>query len=141
MPENIDYQTFKKNVPVFGDRLNRVENFLVPGMPDINFCSGGVECWIEQKSPKEPVRPSTPLFGSNPRVTQDQMNWFLAQRKAGGRCYFLVTTNRRWMLLPGDIADDINMMTVADLMEHAIWAATKPVRAECWMKLRDKLRQ
>ena len=79
MSESSDYKTFKANVPEPGDRLDRIENAVVTGMPDINMCIGGTEVWIEQKSPKEPVRSTTPLFGSNHKISQEQANWFLRQ--------------------------------------------------------------
>lgn len=142
MAESTDYKTFKKNVPQPGDRLDRIENVVVTGMPDINMCIGGVEVWIEQKSPKEPVRRTTPLFGSNHKVSQEQANWMLRQRKAGGRCYFLISTDKRWILVGGFLADQINSMTVDELMEQAAWATTKPVRdKEAWKALRETLRR
>ena len=93
MPESNDYKVLKKNLPTGNDRLDRVENFVVAGMPDINFCSEGKESWIEQKSPIEPKRQSTKLFGSNHKISQDQKNWFLRQMKAEGNAYFLIVTN------------------------------------------------
>lgn len=127
-------------MPLPSDRLDRVENLRVNGTPDINFCGNGVECWIEQKHPTEPKRKGTPLFGSNHPVSQDQMNWFLRQNKAGGRCFFLITSNKRWMLIPGTYADDLNGMTVEQLMDVAIWATMKPIRdKDAWRVLREML--
>ena len=138
--EQSDYQRFKCNVPALGDRLDRVENVRIAGMPDINYCFDKREGWIEQKSPKEPVRTTTPLFGSNHRVSQDQMNWFLRQTRAGGRCYFLISTDKRWMLIGGWHADNLNNMTVDQLMENALWATMKPVRDQKhWLALREIL--
>jgi len=142
MAESVDYKLFRKHVVQYGDRLDRIENVLIPGMPDINFCSGGVESWIEQKSPREPVRSTTPLFGSNHRVSQEQMNWFLRQTKAGGRAFFLVSTNKRWMLLIGTVAEWINKMTIEDLLNYAVWTTAKPVRdGNEWLELRNTLRR
>lgn len=142
MAESTDYKTFKANVPEPGDRLDRIENAVVTGMPDINMCIGGTEVWIEQKSPKEPVRSTTPLFGSNHKISQEQANWFLRQRKAGGKAYFLIATDKRWMLLPGFLADEINKMTVPELLEQCVWATTKPVRdKEQWKHLRNALKR
>ncbi len=141
MSESSDYKTFKKNVPILSDRLDRVENGVVVGMPDINFCSGGKECWIEMKSPTEPKRSATPLFGSNHKVSQDQANWMLRQFRAGGRAFFLIVTDKRWILISGAFADEINKMTVAELVESARWTTTKPVKdKEQWTLLRNALR-
>lgn len=142
MAESTDYKTFKANVPQPGDRLDRIENVVVTGMPDINMCIGGTEVWIEQKSPKEPKRSTTPLFGSNHRVSQEQANWMLRQRKAGGKCYFLIATDKRWILIGGFLADQLNNMTVDELLEQASWSTTKPVRdKEAWKTLRETLRR
>lgn len=141
MAESTDYKTFKANVPQAGDRLDRIENVVVNGMPDINFCSGGVECWIEQKSPKEPKRSTTPLFGSNHKISQDQANWMLRQRKAGGKCWFLISTDKRWILVGGFLADQLNNLTVDEIVEQCVWSTTKPVRdKEQWTHLRNILR-
>lgn len=142
MAESNDYKTFKKNVPQLTDRLDRIENVVVTGMPDINFCSGGVECWIELKSPKEPVRTTTRLFGSNHKVSQEQSNWMLRQRRAGGRCYVLIATDKRWILIGGGLADKINDMTVEQLIDNAVWHTNKPVKEkEQWTHLRNALRR
>ncbi len=140
MPENTDYKNFRDNVPIFGDRLDRVENLLLPGMPDINFCGEGRECWIEQKSPKEPVRPTTPLFGSNHKLSTEQKNWFLRQTQSGGRSFVLITTNKRWILIGGDRADFINSMTVDELISESYWNTLKPIRDKTkWQILRKIL--
>lgn len=142
MAESTDYKTLKKNLPQGNDRLDRVENVVLTGMPDINFCSGGVECWIEMKSPKEPKRSTTRLFGSNHRLSQDQMNWFKRQSSAGGKGFVLIATDKRWILLGGGLADHINNMTVDELVDNACWSTTKPVRnKEQWTSLRETLRR
>jgi hypothetical protein len=141
MSESNDYKTFKKNVPGPRDRLDRVENVVLSGMPDINFCPvEGTECWIEQKSPLEPKRATTKLFGSNHKLTQDQMNWFMRQRTAGGRAFVLIATDKRWMLICGSHADHVNEMTVAELEQLAIWKTSKPVKGkDKWNQLRAHL--
>lgn len=137
MSEANDWVTIKKHLPRPGDRLDRIENFLLgAGMPDINGCFCGKEFWIESKHPKEPKRPTTPLFGSNHRVSQDQANWFLRQRNAGGRCYFLICTDKRRLLIGGEWADAINALTVQQLCDIALWHVPVPTRGKIpWEKL------
>jgi hypothetical protein len=140
MPESNDYKVLKKNLPIGNDRLDRVENFVVAGMPDINFCSEGKESWIEQKSPTEPKRQSTKLFGSNHKISQDQKNWFLRQMKAEGNAYFLIVTNKQWMLVGGEHADEINEMTTEEIANICLWKTKKPVKEkETWKNLRNIL--
>jgi hypothetical protein len=140
MAESNDYKVLKANLPQGRDRLDRVENVVVNGMPDINYCSEGVECWLEQKSPKEPVRATTRLFGSNHKVSQDQKNWFMRQMKSEGNAYFLIVTDKRWMLIGGEHADIINELTVGELLSLSLWNTPKPVRdKEAWNRLRKTL--
>lgn len=141
MAESNDYKILKKNLPQGTDRLDRIENVVLTGMPDVNFCSGGVECWIEMKSPKEPKRSTTRLFGSNHRLSQDQMNWFKRQHAAGGKGFILIATDKRWILLGGGLADFINDMTVDELVDNARWSTMKPVKDKfAWTSLRETLR-
>ena len=140
MSESTDYRAFKRNVPDPIDRLDRIENMMLTGMPDTNFCGDGRECWIEFKSPKEPVRPTTRLFGSNHKLSIEQRNWMLRQRNAGGRAFVLIVTDKRWILLDGVRADRINEMTVPELIEVALWHAVKPIRSkEQWKQCRTIL--
>jgi hypothetical protein len=137
--EKKDYQTLRNNVPEPADRMDRIENIIVVGMPDINACFDGVEFWIELKSPKEPKRSTTPLFGSNHRLSQDQKNWFLRQRNARGKCYILIATDVHWLLIEGMCADRVNEMTVVGLIAESIWDSLKPIPKEKWKELRKTL--
>lgn len=140
MAESTDYKTLKKNMLLFGDRMDRIENGVGVGTPDINYCIAGVEGWIEQKSPIEPKRTATPLFGSNHKLTQDQKNWFMRQQKAGGKGWILISTDVRWILISGRYADNLNVFTTSELLELAAWTTTKPVRdKELWTALRRTL--
>ena len=137
--EKADYKTFRRGLYRYGDRIDRVENLVVAGMPDVNLASGGVELWIEFKSPIEPKRPRSPLFGgSNHQVLQTQANWFLEQCNAGGRCFLLVSTNKRWLLIPGAFVahEPINKWTVSEFIMKAVWHCEKPARREQWETLR-----
>lgn len=127
MSEKTDYKKFRAAVHKNGDRIERIENLLVVGMPDVNCCIAGTEFWLEIKSPKEPKRLSTPLFGSNHKLSQEQKNWFLSQKNAGGLGYILICTDQRWILIDGCLyADLINEKTVDELCELATyWFYTK----------------
>lgn len=108
-------------------RYDRIENVVGTGIPDVNVkVVGGCEAWIEIKSPTEPKRSTTPLLGTggrNHNVSQEQKNWFLKQRKAGGVAMFFIATDKRRMLIPGQYADQLNEMTVDELMDVASWAS------------------
>lgn len=141
MSESNDYKTFKNNCPDPLDRLDRIENMIGVGNPDINYCIDGFEGWIELKSPTEPKRATTPLFGSNHKLSIDQRNWFLRQNNAGGRAFILIATDKRWMLIEGRYADFINKLPVSGLLKIAIWSASKPIKEkEAWKTLRAMLK-
>jgi hypothetical protein len=139
MSESKDYKKLKAKVFTPRDRIDRIENVILVGMPDVNYCLQGFEGWIEMKSPTEPKRSTTRLFGSNHRVSQYQMNWALRQIKAKGRVFFLIVTDKRWALIHGAQADGINELTVQQLVMSAIWHSILPIKEEAWKQLRQAL--
>lgn len=140
MSEKTDWCMLRDKMRFPRDRWDRMENGVGVGMPDINYCIMGREGWIEMKSPVEPTRPHTPLFGSNHRLSQDQKNWMKRQASAGGRAYILIGTNKRFLLIHAKHADGVNTMTVEELMAVADWICQRPVRdASVWANLREVL--
>jgi len=139
MSERAHYHTLRQHLCQHPDRMDRVENGVMAGMPDINMCSHGVEVWIEMKSPREPRRSTTPLFGSNHPVSQDQLNWFLRHTRAGGRGYLLISTNAQWLLVPGACLEAINTLSLEAIVAIAVWRSRKPVHE--WAGLRTQLFQ
>jgi len=144
MSEKKDYQTFRNHVIQPRDRCDRIENLLVAGMPDVNICINTYESWLEIKSPKEPVGAHVGLFVSNHNVSMNQSNWFLRQINAGGSCYLLVATDKRWLLIDGVYAIDnqrINRMTTSELILVSDWHAVSNPRVtpQQWQLLRNAL--
>lgn len=147
MSEAKAYSTFRENVIRPGDRCDRVENVMVDGMPDVSLClrrddhgTLGHESWIEIKVPTEPKRATTRLLHSQHKFSVDQINWFFRQRTAGGACWALISTDRRWILLAGAWVEEINGMTIADMLDNATWSTSKPVKdKQQWMFLRRAL--
>jgi hypothetical protein len=123
------------------ERMERIENGLLPGMPDVNYCLASTEGWIEIKSPTEPKRPDTALFGSNHPVGVDQANWFLKQRLAGGRAFLYIATNRRLILMDGrDVGEAgiaMNKWPVSLLIARSAWFS--PLENVGWDGLRAVL--
>jgi hypothetical protein len=140
MSETSAFKTLKNNLvgSRINRRLDRVENVVVGGWPDTNGCFSGVEFHIEIKAPKEPKRATTPLFGSNHKLSQDQKNWIKRQMNSGGLAYVYIDTGKNRMLIGGSFADDINEMTVGELASIALWHATVPVRNKGhWERIAD----
>jgi hypothetical protein len=140
MTESKVYAKFKKWVQHSSkDRIDRIENIMIEGMFDVNYCLEGVEGWIENKVCKEPKRSTTPLLKSQHKVSQAQKNWALRQVQADGNCFFLLATDKRWLLIDGEHGDDINEMTVNQLIAMAHWQAELPIQKEQWQSLRQSL--
>jgi len=135
--ERTDYHLLRKKLLLPGDRIDRIENLVVSGMPDINFCAQGIECWIEQKTAIEPKRFDTSLLTY--KINQDQKNWFLRQMRSRGRAFFLITTDKRWVLMSGSFADFINDMSVIEILHNCAWSTSKPIQSEQWTYLREAL--
>lgn len=138
MSEKIAYKTLREKVFSHrGDcRVDRVENELVVGMFDVNYCIAGIEGWIEIKAPTEPKRSSTPLFGSNHKLSQDQLNWCLRETKAGGNAWVLIKTDKRWLLIAGSKADVVNKLTINELIFVSEWHQIIPIKGtEPWNEL------
>jgi len=139
MNEKKAYKKLREKIIKFNDRIDRIENYIVAGMPDINLCIEGCEFWIELKAPTEPKRATTPLFGSNHKLSQAQKNWFKRQWQSGGQAFILIVSFNRWILMPCDMADDINEMTIKQLVEKCLWTAKTPIKKEQWQILRQTL--
>lgn len=138
MAEKNAYETLRNKVLIkSADRIDRVENVLVDGTPDVNYCIEGTEGWIEIKCPTEPKRSTTPLFGSNHKLSQDQKNWIKRQLDAGGIVWVVIRTDYRWAILSGRLAEGINLMTVQDLIDSAHHTFPHPNRDKYhWLRLR-----
>lgn len=139
MSEKNDWKVFKQCLPIGLGRLERIENIVGEGNPDVNYCINGVEGWIEMKSPIEPKKTSSKLLTKHThKLLQTQKNWFLKQRNAGGRGYILIATDKRWMLIDGcKYGDFVNDKTVSELLEIASWSVNRgKVSLEDWVKLR-----
>lgn len=140
MNEKTAYAAFRENIIGRGDRIDRVENPIVPGMPDVSCClRPGVEFWMEIKAPREPIRDSTPLFGSRHGVMQSQANWIRSQIQAGGKCYFFIETDLHRFMIDGGFCDEINELTVHQIKVASFWWVPKPTPGHLWIQLKEIL--
>lgn len=130
MSEKRAFKKLKENLinDMTWRRLERVENVVGAGWPDSNGCFHGVEFWIEIKEPAEPKRTTTPLFGSNHKLSQEQMNWIKRQILSGGLAYIYIDTGKWRLLVGGSKADGVNGMTLEELKSSALWFAKVPMK-------------
>lgn len=138
--ESQSYKTLLVNCFHPRDRVNRVENVLVVGMPDVNYCVAGEEGWLEIKTPvATPIRRTTPVMGSAHALSQEQCNWLLAQKRAGGLGYIYVDAPNRRYLIDGADADKVNKASEQEMMMFCVWSCPVPTPAERWTELREAL--
>ncbi len=139
MSEKVDYQTLRKHLGKC--HLERIENIVGVGTPDVYYCIDGEMGWIEIKSPIEPERMTSRLLTKHRhQFGQNQKNWFLSHRNAGGRAFILLCTDKCWMLIDGKDAEMVNDLSVNHLLEIAVWTANKPFAFPMWSLLRMKLK-
>lgn len=109
-PETRFSKRFRSRLPS-GHEV-RVENPARPGTPDFNFCTQGVELWVEFKQVKEmPKKPDTPVFRGCLRP--EQVLWLFMRSRVGGRCYIAAYVEDLDItyIIPGRHAREFNGMT------------------------------
>ena len=87
MKESGLWATMKKGVSRFGD-FQRIESVVGSGVPDVNYCVGGNEGWIELKHVKawpKRSRTNVPI-----EYRSEQPVWWYNRRKAGGRVWVFI---------------------------------------------------
>lgn len=115
-----------------GGRMDRVENGVVEGMPDVNMCAGGVDTWVELKYvDRWPSRANTFVLGKY-GLRPEQINWHLRQARAGGKSWILVGVGKEMYLARGGMVRDVNSWVSEDWFK-------KGVKVESWDDLYKKL--
>lgn len=85
--------------------LQRLENAVGTGHPDVEGCIDGAQIWIELKSNlKHPVRSTTII---HPKLRQSQSEWHRDRTAAGSRCHWVLIqvgdgSKASLYLIPGD---------------------------------------
>ena len=100
--------------------MQRVENRVGPGTPDVAYCFLGVSGWIELKEIHDwPKRKNTLVRVDH--FTEEQRSWLRSWHNAGGRSFLLlrVKTAQELLLFRGDYADVVGLVDRAMLIECA----------------------
>lgn len=113
--------------------IERIENAVGAGHPDVECCYLGVQSWIEQKVAKRPARATTKLrFGSPLR--DSQYEWALKRIAASGRVFYLIQVGggpERQMYLVRATVETVNALyehvTEEWLRAHDLLAKQTPV--------------
>jgi hypothetical protein len=113
MKESTFYQRVRKMILAEfpSARIDRVENGLVDGMPDVNCCLSGPEVWLELKYVEDwPARATTQVLGRK-GLRLEQVNWHIRQSAAGGKSWILVGIGKETWIIDNLYARDVNTWT------------------------------
>jgi len=115
LPEQRLWDTMRGNKPR-GFVLERVENIVGDGMPDVYVQAPAVATWVELKAPNPPKRESTRVLGDE-GLRQSQKNWHVRASRLALPTWILIRERRtmRMWLMSGQHADVINSLTAAEL--------------------------
>jgi hypothetical protein len=105
--------------------LQRLENSVNVGHPDVEGCIDGIQIWIELKSNMRPARPTTQI---HPKTRPSQSIWHKERAAAGFRCHWVLLQvgegrSSRLYLIPGDRYDEIHA-TEIELSELSVIVPT-----------------
>ena len=101
-------------------RIDRVENGLVDGMPDVNMCIKGKDVWLELKYIEGwPARDTTQVLGRR-GLRPEQINWHIKQGLAGGTSFIVVGIGRETFVTDNEQVRDINTWTRPDWLAQAV---------------------
>ena len=120
----------------FGVHMTRIENACGLGTPDVEGSIDGQQIWVELKSCKRPVRPTTVI---RPKVREGQDIWLGDRVKSGFRhCYVLIQVGEshkaKLYLIPGDrygsiIATEAKLQGLSVLSDPSLPVAEVLMRA------------
>jgi hypothetical protein len=100
--------------------IERVENQLIAGMPDVHYVCRNGAGWIELKAAVVPVRPTTPLLGKG-GLSQEQINWHIKYSQFGGVSFVLVRYDVGGIfLVDGRKAPVLNDMPLMEMADHTL---------------------
>lgn len=111
--------------------LERVENMVSVGTPDVDYCIATIHGKIELKyTPHDPARPSTPVLGKGHGMRRSQIVWAVRRMHSGGRVLLCVgTPSMVWLLRLWDRSPEamraVEMMSRDQLNAAAVWCNAK----------------
>ena len=108
------WDTFKRNrPPKFW--LQRIENVVGDGMPDVVSMAPFQLAWVELKAPIKPKRETTQLMGKE-GLSIGQVSWHLKAALKGQRSFVLIRdSSGELFLVPSAFAPRMNAATIGEL--------------------------
>lgn len=100
--------------------LQRVENLVGNGMPDVYVAGACRGAWVELKSVRRPKRDATRLLGTSPLRTS-QVNWLLKAATKGVEAYVAVGDERGALwVVPATVARWANDAPLKSFQEWSV---------------------
>lgn len=101
----------RKNLIERGIHMERIENLVGSGIPDVLFKLVDRPCFMELKAVEAPPkRATTPLLGGD-GLRLEQENWHKRWNKTRRNSYILVGVGSKQYLIGGEHSDDVNGFT------------------------------
>lgn len=116
LPEQRLWDRMRARLKGRGIRLERVENLVAVGRPDVDCLALGIFTPVELKAVDGfPVRPTTAVLTEKKGLNRDQRNWHLEWQRYGGRSLILVGVGSSDVYaFRGSLADRVNEFTSQD---------------------------
>lgn len=100
--------------------LNRIENMLDPGIPDVLVMREDRVAWVELKAPKRPMRDMSMLLKTDD-VRTAQVNWMLRAATIGQNVMLVMRDDcAQLYVLPGLLAPCFKGLSLADARRYSI---------------------
>ena len=100
-----------------GGRVDRVENGVCDGMPDVSMTCAGIDVWVELKYVAQwPARANTRVMGDR-GLRPEQVNWHLRHQRAGGKSFVLVGIGKEMFLASGQYSKEVNSWVSSDWLK------------------------
>ena len=140
LPEQKLWDRMRKGLAGFHIYLERLENMVGSGLPDVLTLKKGRTCFIELKVARDgiPARRNTPLLGNDDGLRLEQRNWLLNWSKKGGRSLVVISIagSKQHIAINGGYGDRINKMSYTELCEAADVLGDTP---DFWKHLHEYL--
>ena len=113
--------------------VERVENAVAVGTPDVDYCIASATGKLELKyAARHPVRDTTAVLGQSKGLRRSQIVWAARRIHAGGRVLLLVgTPDAMWLLdlsrMPLPQWAGIELLSAPGLAQAAAWHNVHPV--------------
>lgn len=112
--------------------LERVENVVHPGRPDVDTLWDGIVLPIELKALDTfPKRRETPVLGRK-GLNQNQLNWWLNWRRWGGSGFIVIGVAGDIFAVPAKFSEEVNSLTRQNLYDY---------HEVTWQELITKIKQ